>query len=141
MKTETSQKRVKCPQKASKTLKEALGSLLGRRYNIYSLSPGMLLLLPLSSHSSVLMLNFQNFYITKGPTTSAEKYPASTKSVSQPRPCRGETLAFRQLSKLRAHKKGNFSISHASLEDFKALFSLSLLILFDRVVEESKTKY
>jgi len=52
----------------------------------------------LSSHSSVLMLNFQNFYITKGPTTSAEKYPASTKSVSQPRPCRGETLAFRQLS-------------------------------------------
>ena len=52
----------------------------------------------LSSHSSVLMLNFQNFYITKGPTTSAEKYPASTKSVRQPRPCRGETLAFRQLS-------------------------------------------
>lgn len=38
----------------------------------------------LSSHSSVLMLNFQNFYITKGPTTSAEKYPASTKSESQP---------------------------------------------------------
>lgn len=47
----------------------------------------------LSSHSSVLMLNFQNFYITKGPTTSAEKYPASTKSVHQPRPCRGETHA------------------------------------------------
>lgn len=52
----------------------------------------------LSSHSSVLMLNFQNFYITKGPTTSAEKYPASTKSVRQPRPCRGETHAIRQLS-------------------------------------------
>lgn len=52
----------------------------------------------LSSHSSVLMLNFQNFYITKGPTTSAEKYPASTKSVRQPRPRRGETRAFRQLS-------------------------------------------
>lgn len=30
-----------------------------------------LLLSLLSSHSSVLMLNFQNFYITKGPTTSA----------------------------------------------------------------------
>lgn len=64
----------------------------------------------LSSHSSVLMLNFQNFYITKGPTTSAEKYPASTKSVSQPRPCRGETLAFRQLSAVNCERaKGDFS--------------------------------
>lgn len=71
----------------------------------------------LSSHSSVLMLNFQNFYITKGPTTSAEKYPASTKSVSQPRPCRGETLAFRQLSAVtpRALEVGDFSISLAFL--------------------------
>lgn len=67
----------------------------------------------LSSHSSVLMLNFQNFYITKGPTTSAEKYPASTKSVSQPRPCRGETLAFRQLSAVipRAREGGLFHFS------------------------------
>lgn len=71
----------------------------GRRYNIYSVSPGMLHALRLlSSHSSVLMLNFQNFYITKGPTTSAEKYPASTKSARQPRPRRGETRALRQLS-------------------------------------------
>ncbi|KAK0154719.1 Transcription factor AP-2-delta [Merluccius polli] len=46
------------------------------------------------------MLNFQNFYITKGPTTSAEKYPASTKSVRQPHPCRGEPLALHQLSAL-----------------------------------------
>lgn len=67
----------------------------------------------LSSHSSVLMLNFQNFYITKGPTTSAEKYPASTKSVSQPRPCRGETLAFRLLSAVipREHEGGLFHFS------------------------------
>lgn len=75
-------------------LKEALGSLLRRRYNIYSLSPGMLRSVYCPPHSSVLMLNFQNFYITKGPTTSAEKYPASTKSVRQPRPRRGETLPF-----------------------------------------------
>ena len=60
----------------------------------------------LSSHSSVLMLNFQNFYITKGPTTSAEKYPASTKSVSQPRPCRGETLLFHQLSAVTESERG-----------------------------------
>lgn len=32
----------KCPQKEEKMLKEALGSLLRRRYNIYSVSPGML---------------------------------------------------------------------------------------------------
>lgn len=91
----------------------------------------------LSSHSSALMLNFQNFYITKGPTTSAEKYPASTKSVRQPRPCRGETLAFRQLPPAAAprgesakEKKkkagwGDFPISPAFPEDFNP-FSLSL---------------
>lgn len=62
----------------------------------------------LSSHSSVLMLHFQNFHITKGPTTSAEKYPASTKSVRQPRPRRGETRAFRQLS---TDNRGNFCSS------------------------------
>lgn len=32
----------KCPEKAEKMLKEALGSLLRRRFNIYSVSPGML---------------------------------------------------------------------------------------------------
>lgn len=75
----------------------------------------------LSSHSSVLMLNFQNFYITKGPTTSAEKYPASTKSVSQPRPCRGETLAFRQLSAVNCERaKGDFSTSFHPFQDFNA---------------------
>lgn len=73
----------------------------------------------LSSHSSVLMLNFQNFYITKGPTTSAEKYPASTKSVSQPRPCRGETLAFRQLSAAnRERAQGDFGASLHPFRDF-----------------------
>ena len=73
----------------------------------------------LSSHSSVLMLNFQNFYITKGPTTSAEKYPASTKSVSQPRPCRGETLAFRPLSAVnRERAKGDFSATFRPFQDF-----------------------
>lgn len=73
----------------------------------------------LSSHSSVLMLNFQNFYITKGPTTSAEKYPASTKSVRQPRPCRWETLAFRQLSAVNCERgKGNFYISFRPFQDF-----------------------
>lgn len=85
----------------------------------------------LSSHSSVLMLNFQNFYITKGPTTSAEKYPASTKSVSQPRPCRGETLLFHQLSAVterdRASEGGLFHFSRF-FEDFNAF----LLLLFDR---------
>lgn len=85
----------------------------------------------LSSHSSVLMLNFQNFYITKGPTTSAEKYPASTKSVSQPRPCRGETLAFRQLfSRYRERAKGGTFPFLSLFEDFNAF--LLLLLLFDR---------
>lgn len=82
----------------------------------------------LSSHSSVLMLNFQNFYITKGPTTSAEKYPASTKSVSQPRPCRGETLAFRQLSAINCERaKGDFSTSFGPFQDF-----ITFLPPFDR---------
>lgn len=73
----------------------------------------------LSSHSSVLMLNFQNFYITKGPTTSAEKYPASTKSVSQPRPCRGETLAFRLLPALTCQRaNGDFYTSFRPFQDF-----------------------
>lgn len=77
----------------------------------------------LSSHSSVLMLNFQNFYITKGPTTSAEKYPASTKSVSQPRPCRGETLAFRQLSAVNYERaKGDFSTSFRPFQDFNTIY-------------------
>lgn len=78
----------------------------------------------LSSHSSVLMLNFQNFYITKGPTTSAEKYPASTKSVRQPRPCRGETLAFRQLSAVNWERaNGDFSTSFRPFRDFNAFLS------------------
>lgn len=115
--------------------KEALGSLLRRRYNIYSVSPGIAPLRLLSSHSSALMLNFQNFYITKGPTTSAEKYPASTKSARQPRPCRGETLAFRQLppavaprgesAEEKEEEEGDFPISAAFPEDFNP-FSLSL---------------
>lgn len=79
----------------------------------------------LSSHSSVLMLNFQNFYITKGPTTSAEKYPASTKSVRQPRPCRGETLAFRQLSAVTERAQGGTFPFLWLFEDFNA-FLLSL---------------
>lgn len=74
----------------------------------------------LSSHSSVLMLNFQNFYITKGPTTSAEKYPASTKSVRQPRPCRGETLAFRQLSAVTERAQGGTFPFLWLFEDFNA---------------------
>lgn len=82
----------------------------------------------LSSHSSVLMLNFQNFYITKGPTTSAEKYPASTKSVSQPRPCRGETLAFRQLSAVTESARGGTFTFLSLFGDFKAF----LLLSFDR---------
>lgn len=82
----------------------------------------------LSSHSSVLMLNFQNFYITKGPTTSAEKYPASTKSVRQPRPCRGETLAFRQLSARNCERaQGDFSTSFRPFRDF-----ITFLPPFDR---------
>lgn len=84
----------------------------------------------LSSHSSVLMLNFQNFYITKGPTTSAEKYPASTKSVSQPRPCRGETLAFRQLSAVTERARGGTFPFLSLFEDFNAF-----LLLFDRPTE------
>lgn len=58
--------------------------LIRRRYNIYSVSPGMRLLLSLlSSHSSMLMLNFQNFYITKGPTTSAGEKPRQVHNPSQ----------------------------------------------------------
>lgn len=88
----------------------------------------------LSSHSSVLMLNFQNFYITKGPTTSAEKYPASTKSVSQPRPCRGETLAFRQLSAVTERARGGDFFPFLSLlEDFNAF-----LLFFDRAGESGE---
>lgn len=78
----------------------------------------------LSSHSSVLMLNFQNFYITKGPTTSAEKYPASTKSVSQPRPCRGETLAFRLLSAVNESARGGTFVFLSLFEDLNAFLSL-----------------
>lgn len=81
----------------------------------------------LSSHSSVLMLNFQNFYITKGPTTSAEKYPASTKSVSQPRPCRGETLAFRQFSAVTESARGGTFPFLSLFEDFKAFFSKTII--------------
>ena len=66
-------------KKRRKMLKEELGSLLRRRYNIYSVSPGMLRSRLLSSHSSVLMLNFQNFYITKGPTTSSREIPCKYK--------------------------------------------------------------
>lgn len=87
----------------------------------------------LSSHSSVLMLNFQNFYITKGPTTSAEKYPASTKSVSQPRPCRGETLAFRQLSTVTESKRGGTFPFLSLFGDFKAF-----LLLFGPARKERK---
>ncbi|XP_039873930.1 transcription factor AP-2-delta [Simochromis diagramma] len=87
----------------------------------------------LSSHSSVLMLNFQNFYITKGPTTSAEKYPASTKSVSQPRPCRGETLAFRQLSTVTESTRGGTFPFLSLFGDFKAF-----LLLFDPARKERK---
>lgn len=90
----------------------------------------------LSSHSSVLMLNFQNFYITKGPTTSAEKYPASTKSVSQPRPCRGETLAFRQLSAVTESARGGTFPFLSLFEDFNAF-----LLLFDRARERRKKKH
>lgn len=68
------------------------------------------------------MLNFQNFYITKGPTTSAEKYPASTKSVSQPRPCRGETLAFRQLPTVTESARGGTFPFLSLFEDFNAFF-------------------
>lgn len=86
------------------------------------------------------MLNFQNFYITKGPTTSAEKYPASTKSVSQPRPCRGETLAFRQLSVVTERARGGTFPFLSLFEDFNAL-----LLLFDRAQRaeerEKKTGY
>lgn len=39
----------------------------------------MRLLSLLSSLSSMLMLNFQNFYITKGPTTSAGEIPSKYK--------------------------------------------------------------
>lgn len=42
-----------------------------------------LLLSLLSSHSSMLMLNFQNFYITKGPTTSAGEKPRQVHNPSQ----------------------------------------------------------
>lgn len=93
----------------------------------------------LSSHSSVLMLNFQNFYITKGPTTSAEKYPASTKSVSQPRPCRGETLAFRQLSAVTESARGGTFPFLSLFEDFNA-FLLLLLLLFDWAEERRGEK-
>ncbi len=68
----------KCPQKSSKCWKRTW-FLIRRRYNIYSVSPGMRLLSLLSSLSSMLMLNFQNFYITKGPTTSAGEIPSKYK--------------------------------------------------------------
>ncbi|XP_053344430.1 LOW QUALITY PROTEIN: transcription factor AP-2-delta [Clarias gariepinus] len=42
-----------------------------------------LLLSLLSSHSSMLMLNFQNFDITKGPTTSAGEKPRQVHNPSQ----------------------------------------------------------
>lgn len=65
-------------------LKARARFLIRRRYNIYSVSPGMRLLLSLlSSHSSMLMLNFQNFYITKGPTTSAGEKPRQVHNPSQ----------------------------------------------------------
>lgn len=79
------------------------------------------------------MLNFQNFYITKGPTTSAEKYPASTKSVRQPRPCRGETLAFRQLSAVTESARGGTFPFLSLFGDFNAF-----LLLFDRAREDRK---
>lgn len=81
----------------------------------------------LSSHSSVLMLNFQNFYITKGPTTSAEKYPASTKSVRQPRPCRGETLALRQLSVATESARGRILPFLSLFEDLNRFFFIVII--------------
>lgn len=87
----------------------------------------------LSSHSSVLMLNFQNFYITKGPTTSAEKYPASTKSVSQPRPCRGETLLLSADTESRRGGLFHFSC-------FLRILTRFLLLPFDRTRERRKKK-
>lgn len=76
------------------------------------------------------MLNFQNFYITKGPTTSAEKYPASTKSVRQPRPCRGETLALHQLSAVTECARGPGTFTFLSLlEDFNAFNKNKKIIL------------
>lgn len=112
-KIQTGQKRENVHKKSAENVERSTRFLIKAKIQYLFLVSWDAPLRLLSSHSSVLMLNFQNFYITKGPTTSAEKYPASTKSVSQPRPCRGETLAFRQLSAVipRAHEGGLFHFS------------------------------
>lgn len=81
----------KCPQKIIKNVESALGSLLGEDTIFIPRLLGMRLLRLLSSHSSMLMLNFQNFYITKGPTTSAGEIPCKYKIRGRERLlCRGK---------------------------------------------------
>lgn len=98
--------------------------LIRRRYNIYSVSPGMRLLLSLlSSHSSMLMLNFQNFYITKGPTTSAGEKPRQVHNPSQGAArCSGERHA-------RALCTGTDSERPRFRQFFRRIFVCSLSFL------------
>lgn len=119
-------KKGKCPQKSAENVERSTWFLIKAKIQYLFLVSWDAPLRLLSSHSSVLMLNFQNFYITKGPTTSAEKYPASTKSVSQPRPCRGETLAFRQLSAVTESAWGGTFPFLLLFEDFNVFFVLLL---------------
>lgn len=104
------EKRQKCPENAARrTLwKQAPGSLLSRRSNIYSGSPGDVPLRLLSSHSALLlMLHFQNFHITKGPTTSAEKYPCKYK-IRAPAPSVQREPAFRRFQERERRDFGYF---------------------------------
>lgn len=96
----------KCPQKIIKNVESALGSLLGEDTIFIPRLLGMRLLRLLSSHSSMLMLNFQNFYITKGPTTSAGEIPCKYKIRARERLlCRGKhvTASFYPLREAAIH--------------------------------------
>ncbi|XP_007260525.3 transcription factor AP-2-delta [Astyanax mexicanus] len=82
----------------------------------------MRLLSLLSSHSSVLMLNFQNFDITKGPTTSAGEIPSKYITGARQRAlCSGERAQHRL-------RRATFRFLHVLFFSGGNFFSLSLCL-------------
>lgn len=124
-------KKRKCPEKASKMLKEALGSLLRRRYNIYSVSPGMLRSVYCPPIPQCWCLIFKTSILPR----DLRHQPRNTLQVQNPcaSPVRAEGRRSRSASFLcrlpftRQAKRGNFSIFHIGFKRILTRFFL----LFD----------
>lgn len=111
-KIQTGQKRENVHKKAQKTLKEALGSLLRRRYNIYSLSPGMLRSVYCPPIPQCWCLIFKTSILPR----DLRHQPRNTLQVQNPwaSPVRAEGRRSRSASFLplpRAHEGGLFHFS------------------------------